>query len=202
MALKLCRGATRFRCFGSNGRLAGRSLLPAHWRPNKSFKPKPLRGFGNPCRNCGRVGSLPFTLRFGLIPALGHMRTLLAILLVMLCGCASRISLTGGDSTSAVLSAGTCDSGAPAITLWRVTSRLTGETQEFRLTDPPHSAPVFVKPGSYEIEASCNRGRNECGHLKGWLHLDGAPTISLSVGPGERVQLDCDSATADLVVRR
>src|SRR5688500_15792204 len=110
------------------------------------------------------------------------MRILLAICLLMLCSCASRISLTGGDNISAALTAATCDSGTPAITLWRVTSRLTGESHEFRLTDPPHSTPVFVKPGTYEVEAGCNRGRSGCGHLKGWLHLDGAPTIALSVG--------------------
>ena len=72
LAPKVCRGAAGFRRFGSSMRLAGRSLLRAHWRPNKSFKPKPLRGSVQTCCNCCRVGSLPFTLRFGLIPALGR----------------------------------------------------------------------------------------------------------------------------------
>jgi hypothetical protein len=39
--------------------------------PNKSFKPKPLRGSVQTCCTCWRVGSLPFTLRFGLTLALG-----------------------------------------------------------------------------------------------------------------------------------
>jgi hypothetical protein len=72
LAPRLCRGASGFRRFGSSIRLAGRSLLRAHWRPNKSFKPKPLRGSVHTCCNCCRVGSPPFMLRFGLIPALGR----------------------------------------------------------------------------------------------------------------------------------
>ena len=130
------------------------------------------------------------------------MKTIFVILLLMLCGCASRISLTGGDSTWTVLTPATCDTGEAAVTLWRITSRLTGETQEFRLNQAPRKLPIFVKPGAYEVEAGCNRGRNECGNLKGWLHLDGAPTILLSVGPGESLEVDCNAATADLSIRR
>lgn len=130
------------------------------------------------------------------------MRTLVAISLFLLCGCTSRISLVGGDDTSAVLAVATCASEEPAVRLWRVTSRATGETRHFPLLDPPHGTPVFLKPGAYEIEAGCNRGRNECGDLKGWLHLDGAPTVKAAFGPGERVQLDCNAATAELIVVR
>ena len=130
------------------------------------------------------------------------MKIFAATCLLVLCGCAARISLTGGANSSAFVGAATCDSGEPAVTFWRITSLLTGETEEFRLTDPPRSAPVYLKPGAYEVEAGCNRGRNECGDRKGWLHLDAAPTIKLSVGPGDRVTLDCNAATAALVIRQ
>jgi hypothetical protein len=82
-------------------RLAGRSLLRAHWRPNRSFKPKTLRGSVQTCCNCCRVGSLPFTLRFGLIPSLDPTEaTLISIAHRFLF---IHVPKTGGNSIQNVL---------------------------------------------------------------------------------------------------
>ena len=130
------------------------------------------------------------------------MKNLLPVCLLILAACSPRITLTETPATSATLKPALCESGEAAVTLWEVTSLLTGESHAFRLGKGAYVGEVYLRPGRYEIEAGCNRGKNACGELKGWFHLDGAPTIRLTLEAGARITLDCEATSAALVVRR
>jgi len=77
----------------------------------------------------------------------------------------------------------------------------TGETREFRVGTSDYRHPVYLRPGSYQIEAGCNRSGDQCGFLKGWLHMDRAPTIKARLAPGESLEIECKGASPELILR-
>lgn len=131
------------------------------------------------------------------------MRFLAATFLSLTVGCA-RISIDQGDHNSAMVLPAKCDSGEPAVYLMSVSSRLTGETKRFPWVDEVRTSPVFVEPGTYEIEVGCSRSRTECGRSQGlpWLYADSGPRVQVSLAAQERVELDCDGATSAIEIRK
>lgn len=131
------------------------------------------------------------------------MRFGTTIFFFMLFGCA-RISLTEGDSGFASIIPAMCDTGEPAVNLMSITSRLTGETRRLPWVKATRTSPIFVKPGTYEIEVGCSRGKTECGLSKGlfWVYMDSGPRVTVSLDASQRVELDCDGANSAIKVLR
>lgn len=129
------------------------------------------------------------------------MKTVVALCLLLLAGCARHIALEPSPAHSARILLATCPSGEPAVDLWEVRySR--NESRRFRARDKDGLEDVFLRPGAYQVEAGCNRGKTQCGRMKGWLHIDGAPTTRFTVEAGDELVLDCNPETAELVLRR
>jgi len=115
---------------------------------------------------------------------------------ILISACAARVSPTSLDGGSATLRSAECSTGGYAVEIDSVTALVTGA--EFNNRTGPRGEAQFavlhLRPGRYDIEALCVRGRDGCGlgHAA-VLYTDHDPSYRVRVSSGASLVADCES---------
>jgi len=114
---------------------------------------------------------------------------------ILLSACAARVSLAPLGDDSATLRSAQCATGGYAVEIDSVTALINGA--EFNNRAGPRGeaqfAALHLRPGRYEIQALCVRGRNGCGlEHAAMIYIDSGPSYRVRATSNASLIADCD----------
>ena len=125
---------------------------------------------------------------------LGPMKRVLLILSVFLASCSARVGFAPLGTDSSTVRSAECQTGGEAVRIATVRALISGEEFNNRTREKKEPRVLYLRPGSYAIEALCLRGHDGCGlRHAAVLYTDHSPRYRVRVGPNASIVADCDA---------
>lgn len=97
-------------------------------------------------------------------------------------------------SDAATVRSAECQTGGEAVRIATVRALINGQEFNNRTREKEGPLVLYLRPGSYSVEALCVRGHDGCGlRHAAVLYTDHSPSYKVQVGPNASIVADCDA---------